>query len=322
MILLFLKQNMSWIAFIIIVQVLLNFILMIDVGFTDVSLIYFNLVWSVGLILFLSWRYFEDRKKLQTFEVTGNDYIEVVREAYEHKLRLVKTEAKQQSLDVLNYQDELLAWVHEMKAPMTSLQLLMDRVEQTDTKERLQAEWLRLYLLLDQQLHATRLRTMEQDNRLEECNLEEVLIEEIKALKSWCFEKKIAIDLQDVELEIITDRKWLAFIIRQIISNAVKYSPVGGEISIYTIVENEKVELLIKDEGVGIKKEDLPRVFRKSYTGTIGRETSAATGMGLYLAKQAASHLNIKLSIDSIENEGTTVKIQFPSPDEYYQTLA
>lgn len=84
---------------------------------------------------------------------------------------------------------------------------------------------------------------------------------------------------------------------------------------------NEQPVLIIQDGGVGIKSEDLPRVFRKSYTGTIGRETSAATGMGLYLAKQAAQSLHIVLAIESTEGAGTSVKITFPKINEYQKTL-
>lgn len=84
---------------------------------------------------------------------------------------------------------------------------------------------------------------------------------------------------------------------------------------------NEQAVLIIQDEGIGIKSEDLPRVFRKSYTGTIGRETSAATGMGLYLAKQAAESMHILLAIESTEGVGTTVKITFPKMNDYQKTL-
>lgn len=322
MIRLFFKQHLSWLLFLIGMQLVFNFILTIDSGFQKISLLYFNFIWLLALAFFLSWRFMADKKSLATYDLEGDDYLEAVKESYELKLETSKVEMQQQTVNLLNYQDELLAWVHEMKAPMTSMQLLMDQIEQTETRERMESQWLRLYLLLDQQLHSTRLLTIEQDNRMENFDLQTVLIEEVKALRSWCFDKKIAIDLTDVDKIIISDRKWLAFIIRQILSNAVKYSHVGGEIKIYTTSQNEQVKLMIQDQGIGIKTEDLPRVFRKSYTGTIGRETSAATGMGLYLAKQSSASLNIKLEIESIENEGTTVIIVFPSDNKYNQTLA
>src|SRR5690606_26116454 len=129
------------------------------------------------------------------------------------------------------------------------------------------------------------------------------------------------IDLDLGDLTVQSDAKWLGFIVRQLLSNAVKYSHIGGEITISAQMVNEQPVLIIQDGGVGIKSEDLPRVFRKSYTGTIGRETSAATGMGLYLANQAALSLHIVLAIVSTEGAGTSVKITFPKINEYQKTL-
>lgn len=322
MIVLFFKQYRSWLFFLVCAQSILNMILLLDQGFHHVSVIYFNIVWLIIVLTFLIWRFMKDQQILKNMDYSAENYVEAVKEVYNEQLEYAKADLQQQKLMLLNQQDELLAWVHEMKAPLTASQLLVEQLQNTAIKGRLEAEWLRLYLLLDQQLHSTRLLTIEQDNRMEKFDLQEIVIEEIKALKSWCFDKKIAIDLQNVDVEVISDRKWLGFIIRQILSNAVKYSPIGGEIKLFTQQNNGQRSLFIEDCGIGIKAEDLPRVFRKSYTGTIGRETSAATGMGLYLAKQAAAPLNIVLLIDSIEQKGTTVEIRLPHENKYQQTLS
>lgn len=321
MIRLFLKQHLSWLLFLLVLQLLVNLIVYVDKGFQAVSLLYMNLVWLVLVLAFVGWLYMRDIKTMKVYELEQNTYVEAVKATYELAFAQQKAEIQEQRLMLLERQDELLAWVHEMKSPMTAMQLLTEQIDNVDVKERLEAEWLRVYLLLDQQLHATRLITIEQDNRMETVQLKEVLVQEIKALRSWCFDKKIAVEINDVELDVITDRKWLGFIVRQVLSNAVKYSNVGGEILLYVTFEADQVVLSIQDNGIGIKKEDLPRVFRKSYTGTIGRETSTATGMGLYLAKQVAESLNIKLMIESTEAVGTTVKIRFPKVNEYSKTL-
>ncbi|MER2127468.1 sensor histidine kinase [Solibacillus sp.] len=321
MIRLFLKQHLSWLLFLLVLQLLVNLIVYVDKGFQAVSLLYMNLVWLVLVLAFVGWLYMRDIKTMKVYELEQNTYVEAVKATYELAFAQQKAEIQEQRLMLLERQDELLAWVHEMKSPMTAMQLLTEQIDNVDVKERLEAEWLRVYLLLDQQLHATRLITIEQDNRMETVQLKEVLVQEIKALRSWCFDKKIAVEINDVELDVITDHKWLGFIVRQVLSNAVKYSNVGGEILLYVTFEAEQVVLSIQDNGIGIKKEDLPRVFRKSYTGTIGRETSTATGMGLYLAKQVAESLNIKLMIESTEAVGTTVKIRFPKVNEYSKTL-
>ncbi|MCH7323576.1 sensor histidine kinase [Solibacillus sp. MA9] len=321
MIRLFFKQHLLWLVFLVMLQTVINLILYVDKGFQGVSFFYINLVWLVLIAMFLLWRYLIEVRTMRGYAVEGESYAEAVKLDYEERLTRNKVELQEQRLLLLERQDELLAWVHEMKSPMTAMQLLVERMEDMEVKERFETEWLRLYLLLDQQLHATRLLTIEQDNRIERVALKAVLVEEIKELRSWCFEKQIAIELEDVELEVLTDRKWLAFIVRQMFSNAVKYSHIGGEVQLSTVSNNGQLALLIQDNGVGIKQEDLPRVFRKSYTGTIGRETSAATGMGLYLAKQAADSLRLKIVIESTESIGTTVKILFPKDNMYNETL-
>ncbi|MER2114346.1 MAG: sensor histidine kinase [Solibacillus isronensis] len=321
MIRLFIRQYISAILFIILLQLLMNLILFLDTGFQKVSLLYLNIIWFTLVAGYFSLRYMKDRKLMKPYAKFSGTYYDVIHEDYKEQLADKNAKIQEQKQIVLERQDELLAWVHEMKSPLTAMQLLMEKVEKSEVKERIENEWLRLYLLLDQQLHATRLMTIELDNRIEKVKVKDVLIQEIKALRSWCFEKQIAIDLEVDDLTVQSDAKWLAFIVRQILSNAVKYSDVGGEIRISAHTVNEQAVLIIQDDGIGIKREDLPRVFRKSYTGTIGRETSAATGMGLYLAKQAAQSLHILLDIESTEGVGTSVKITFPKVNEYQKTL-
>ncbi|MER2031000.1 MAG: sensor histidine kinase [Solibacillus sp.] len=321
MIRLFIRQYITAILFVILLQLLMNLILFLDTGFHDVSLLYLNIIWFTLVAGYFSLRYVKDRKLMKPYAKFSGTYHAVIHEDYKEQLANKNAKIQEQKQIVLERQDELLAWVHEMKSPLTAMQLLMEKVEKSEVKERIENEWLRLYLLLDQQLHATRLMTIELDNRIEKVKVKEVLIQEIKALRSWCFEKQIAIDLEVDDLTVQTDAKWLGFIVRQVLSNAVKYSDIGGEIRLSAYMVNEQAVLIIQDEGIGIKREDLPRVFRKSYTGTIGRETSAATGMGLYLAKQAAQSLHILLAIESTEGVGTSVKITFPKMNEYQKTL-
>ena len=321
MISLFIRQYFSVILFVVALQVITNLIVFLDSGFQGVSLFYVNIVWLVLVVSYFSYRYVKDTKMMKAYTMHSGKYLDVIHEEYKEQLAKKSAEVQEQKLIVLERQDELLAWVHEMKSPLTAMQLLTEKVEDIEIRERIENEWLRLYLLLDQQLHATRLMTIELDNRIEKVQLKDVLIQEIKALRSWCFEKQLAIEMDSVEITVQTDAKWLGFIVRQILSNAVKYSEIGGEVRVFASMSDGQVILTIQDDGMGIKAEDLPRVFRKSYTGTIGRETSAATGMGLYLAKQAADSLHILLSIESTEGIGTSVKITFPKMNDYIKTL-
>lgn len=317
MIWLFLREHAAWLIFMISIQLFANILFYLDNGVEQVSVLYFNLVWFVLFSIFLVVRYVREAKRMRGYVPFQRNYVETVKFEAEQKVKELQTQYQEKHLNMLEQQDELLAWVHEMKAPLTAMQLLIDHVGPIERKERLEQEWLRLYLLLDQQLHASRLVTIEQDNRLEKVYLKDIVIQEVRALRSWCFERQLEIELENLQVEVVTDAKWLGFIVRQVLSNAVKYSLVGGKITIFT----EQHALCIQDEGIGIVAEDLPRVFRKSYTGTVGRETSTATGMGLYLAKQVADSLNLKIAIRSAVNEGTTVRILFPQQNNYVKTL-
>ena len=321
MIQLFVKQYWLTILFFIVFQCVMNILLFLDSGVQRVSFIYFNIVWLLFVCSFFIVCFVRDRKWLKQFPHYKSDYWHTIKYDYEQKLEQSELTLNEMRFSLLERQDELLAWVHEMKSPLTVMQLLHEKIQQQDVREQIEAEWLRLYLLLDQQLHATRLLTIEQDTLLQETVLRDVVIQEVKGLRSWCFEKDIALTLEDIEINVVTDAKWLSFIVRQLLTNAVKYSHQGGEIRIYTIVQHNQLVLRIEDDGIGIAPEDLPRVFRKSYTGTVGRETSAASGMGLYLAKQAAEAINVVLSIDSTQHKGTTAHITFPKENEYMETL-
>ncbi|MEG0471965.1 MAG: sensor histidine kinase [Solibacillus sp.] len=318
---LFLRQYKSWLILLLSLQLFINGLFYLDEGIEGISLLYFNLVWLTIISAFLSWRYTRDKKWIKQYETLTGNYYATMEWAYEEQHQELSLQLQEKNLIVLEKQDELLAWVHEMKSPLTAMQLIFGKMESSELKEKVENEWLRLFLLLDQQLHATRLMTIEQDNRLEKVMLQGIVVSEVKALRSWCFEKNLEMELEHLDIEIISDAKWLGFMIRQILSNAVKYSNDGGRIQLYTTTEKEQVILHIRDEGIGIASEDLPRVFRKSYTGTVGRETSAATGMGLYLAKQVANSLHIHLSIQSIRHQGTTTSIHFPKLNEYTKTL-
>ncbi|MEK4231143.1 sensor histidine kinase [Solibacillus sp. FSL H8-0538] len=326
----FLKEYAAWICFFLVIVAWMNIAFVIDSGFSSISIYYFNVVNTVLFFLFLSWRYIKERSlmldllqsgsleqikrsKLSSFQAL---YIESFME------QLVETKATVNELKVQLQEetDDLLAWVHEVKAPLTALKLMIEQVKDLKLKTRLEHEWLRVYLLLDQQLHLTRLQTIEKDNRMEKTTLRKIVYQEIREMQAWCMEKGIGIDVEELGETVVTDKKWAGFIVRQLLSNAVKYSPSNEEIRIFTTHEDQHVLLHIKDKGIGIKKDDFPRIFHKSYTGTVGRESAAATGMGLYLAKNAAHKLGIQIEVISQYEKGTQFTLRFPIQNEYIQS--
>ena len=140
MIRLFLKQNILWIGFSVLLQLFLNLILYVDKGFQSVSFTYVNVVWVVLFFTFLTWRYAKDRKHMKTYVGRTGDYLAVIHEDYTEQLDAMKVQVQEQKLIVLEHQDELLAWVHEMKSPMTALQLLVEKVDDVELRERIENE--------------------------------------------------------------------------------------------------------------------------------------------------------------------------------------
>ena len=315
-----LKEHKWWVGFAIIINVCLNTLLLLDSGLANVSIIYFNLLYGVLFILFLIFLYKKDQKVL-----IENDFQQLspvqqkIADYYSNELLELKHAHILLRSNYAEKDDELLAWVHEMKSPLTAMKLMLDQLDSDDRRKgKLEKEWLRLYLLLDQQLHTTRILTIEQDSKIEPLSLRLAIIEEIKSFQPWCMEKGIGFELDELNEEVTSDKKWLCFIIRQYISNAVKYSLENNVIEVKTSYSPQGHLLLkVRDYGKGIATQDLPRVFKKSYTGSTGRESSVASGMGLYLAKQAADSLGLKLYLHSEVGVGTTAVIQFPLTNEY-----
>lgn len=336
MITLYLRERFPWISFFIIIIMLMNLLFYLDNGFSHISIGYFNLVVNGLFVAFLIWRYFKESNQIKNFlgNISENNnindikydnlspyqikYLENIIQLLTHKdsmLNEIKIKVQEDSEDVL-------AWVHEMKTPLTAMKLMIEQNADLKMRQKIEKEWLRISYLLDQQLHNTRLATLEKDNLYETILLKSIVHKEIREFQSWCMEKGTGFQIEGLNCEVVTDRKWLSFIVRQILSNAIKYSYVHTEIEIYTEMDDSGHILLhFKDKGIGIQKGDLPRIFQKSFTGTVGRESFQSTGMGLYLADNAAKRLGIKILVSSKEKEGTIVTLQFPIQNEYHEII-
>ncbi|AVK86697.1 sensor histidine kinase [Lysinibacillus sp. B2A1] len=330
--LLFIRERLAWISYFLFMIGVLNILFSLDVGLVGVSIWYVNVILLVSFIIFLFWRYVVEVKQLNDFLGNVDSQLDDAHSrslalspfqaAYFTKIEDVfydkNTELNQAKVQLQEYSDELLAWVHEVKAPLTTINLMLDHIEDLSLRRKLEAEWLRLHLLVDQQLHQTRLASIEKDNYMLKMELRAAVYNEIKAMQPWCIEKGIGFDVEELTETVMTDGKWLAFIVRQILSNAIKYSPTNSEIFIFTEVDPNGATLLhIKDNGIGIRKEDLPRIFQKSYTGTAGRESSQSTGMGLYLAHNVAQKIGIRITVQSSIGEGSIFTLRFPLQNEY-----
>lgn len=168
---------------------------------------------------------------------------------------------------------------------------------------------------IEQALFYARSNTVEKDYYIKKVQLKDMVNESIKKNKKALIHEKISVNLHDLEYEVNTDSKWMEFILNQIVQNSIKYKKqnANSQIEIYAKKQKENVILLLKDNGIGIKQGEITRVFEKGFTGTNGRlSNKKSTGIGLYLCKKLCHKLGLQIELNSVQNEGTEVKIVFP----------
>lgn len=324
----FLRERISWILFFLTLQILVLFTAYIDSSIPFEALLYIvflSLLLFVGFLIvryqketkfyksLLSW---DDTYELASITSPESPLQEIVMDTLTQQTERYKRELSMHLAQMEEEKDDLMSWIHEVKTPLTTMQLMIDRLNDEALKSQLMYEWLRIHLLLDQQLHQMRIPYIENDVFIERAELEPILASEIKALRSWCLQKGIGFELNLSVTEVLTDAKWLGFILRQLLTNAVKYSS-ASDIVIESGERNGQTWLSIQDFGRGINPKDLPRIFDKGFTSTTQHKDSAATGMGLYLAKKAADSLSIYIAVDSKLGEGTTFTLTFSKSNDF-----
>ncbi|MFH7820036.1 sensor histidine kinase [Neobacillus thermocopriae] len=321
-------ERKSWILLVLFLEALTLVIAYLDSAIPVLPILYIVFLSLLIFILFLFYRYQKETKFFKSLQEWDNDldvtrladaespFEKIIETSVVNQTELLKRESSYNQMTLEQEKDDLLAWIHEVKTPLTAMSLMIDRLEDEKLKASLTYEWLRIHLLLDQQLHQKRIPFMENDLYIEKTDLKAIIFKEIKALKSWCMQKGIGFEVNLEVAEVLTDAKWLAFILRQLLSNAVKYSE-ASDIIIKSYGKDGHTILEIKDAGRGIDPKDLPRIFEKGFTSTTAHQDRASTGMGLYLAQKAAEPLRIHLNVESFLGKGTTFSLTFPKKNEF-----
>lgn len=199
--------------------------------------------------------------------------------------------------------DYYTMWVHQIKTPIAAMRLLLSEND-GENREAL-AELFKVEQYVEMVLGYLRTEDMSSDMKFREYSLDAIIREQIHKYARIFVGKKLELEYQGVEEIVLTDAKWLGFVIGQILSNALKYTKTG-KISIY-MCESRPHTLVIEDTGAGIRAEDLPRVFEKGFTGHNGREETRSTGIGLYLSAKIMKKLRHEIYIESKWGEGTKV---------------
>ena len=195
-------------------------------------------------------------------------------------------------------------WAHQIKTPIAAIRLALQN-EDTPLSRRLTGEVGRVEQYVQMALTYLRLGSDSSDYVIRSCALDDIVRPAVRRFAGEFIQRKIQLNYQMLNYTVITDEKWLGFVVEQVLSNALKYTPQGS-VSIY--MEPEGV-LCIRDTGIGIAPEDLPRVFEKGYTGYNGRSHRKASGLGLYLCREILTRLGHSVSAESQVDHGTTIRI-------------
>ena len=246
-----------------------------------------------------------------------------------NQMRIDVENASQKSSEDMT--DYYTMWAHQIKTPIFALRLLLQ--ESTEENKEKLSELFKIEQYVEMVLGYLRTEDMSSDLKLSRCSLDRIIRDQIHKYAGIFVSKKLTLTYESISQDVLTDEKWLGFVIGQILSNALKYTRTG-EIRIYLekklsldtddvsiSIGNDdcnKVEnltLVIEDTGIGIRAEDIPRIFEKGYTGVNGRDDNRATGIGLYLSNKIMGKLGHRLYITSTEGKGTKVFLEFSVED-------
>lgn len=234
------------------------------------------------------------------------DYIDMLARLKKEYYSVVEIESNRTKENL----DEMTRFIHDLKMPLTTMQLMINDLE-PKSREKILTEWQRLDQKLNEVLYLKRLPNIENDLHFEEVAFDQIINQSIRKLRTLCVHKGIGFDIHFNVEAVITDMKWITFIIDQLINNAVKYSE-NNDIEIRTTMADGFILFSIKDYGRGIKNADIKRLFDAGFTSTSDKNDSQSTGMGLYLAQEASKSLEIDISVKSVYGEYTIFVLTFP----------
>ncbi|SHI81504.1 hypothetical protein SAMN02745163_00780 [Clostridium cavendishii DSM 21758] len=219
--------------------------------------------------------------------------------------------------DKREYKEYVEMWIHEIKSPIAAIKLIIDNNKNNVTSNILN-EIERIENYIEQSLFYSKSDQVEKDYIISKFNIKDVINNVVIRNSNVLIEKRITVKLDNCDEFVWCDKKWIEFIMHQIISNSVKYTQSdSGKILFNCNNNNGEVILDISDNGIGINEKALVNIFKKGFTGENGRSFKEATGFGLYLCKKLCDSMGLGISIKSKENEGTKVSILFPKNNMY-----
>lgn len=275
----------------------------------------------IGILRFIS--YYNRHRKLEEIKskivFSMPDFPEPISRIEKDYQELIQLLNKSK-MDMIYEKDNLMSnmveyyklWAHQIKTPISAMRIIL-QTQNISVNDELQEQLFKIEQYVEMVLHYIRTESYVSDLIIKRYNLDYIIKQALKKYSKQFIRKKIKLIYNDLNCVVLTDEKWLVFVIEQILSNSLKYTKQGS-ISIYMDDTLPKT-LVIEDTGIGIEAEDLPRVFENGFTGFNGRADKKSTGIGLYLCKKILNKLSHTISVESHIGEGTKIKIGLNSND-------
>lgn len=210
----------------------------------------------------------------------------------------------------IDYQQYIETWIHEVKTPIATSKLLIENNKNIITLS-IEEEIDKIDGYVEQVLYLAKSDSVEKDYHIKKVYLKNMVMNEVKKHSKEIINENIKPVMGNLDFYILSDAKWIEFIIGQIINNSIKYKRNNAKIEFYSEKEGNKVSLYIKDNGLGIQSQDISRVFEKGFTGSNGRKGKNSTGIGLYICKKLCEKLDVDINLYSEFERGTTIKLTF-----------
>lgn len=314
--------------FIIFITCIISFAFMLAINIDYYSAIFIEMIFIISFILVL---FFDFIRKKSYYNEILNVFKEMEEKSYisevvkrpnfiEGKILydLLKGEGKyinditqMYNNKFTEYRRYIETWVHEVKTPIATSKLIIENNKNITTLN-IGEEITKIDDYVEQVLYVSKSDTLEKDYHIKKIYIKDVAMDVIRRKSKEIINQGIKPILHDLDFYILSDEKWIEFIISQIISNSIKYKSNMPIIEIYSDKIGNKINLYIKDNGIGIPKQDISRIFEKGYTGSNGRKKySSSTGIGLYLCKKLCNKLEVGIEVLSDISEGTILKLTF-----------
>lgn len=272
-------------------------------------------------------RTYRRHKELEALKAALSDYMsalpampDVVTEDYRELAQMCREELKNKIVALDRVHNETIEyytmWVHQIKTPLAALSLILG----DDGDPRAREELFKIERYAEMALRFPRTGSLKSDLVLARQDIDALIRESVKKYSVLFIGSRVTLQLEKTGICAVTDGKWFCFMLEQFISNAVKYTRASGRAAGGTVkisAGSRPRSVVILDTGIGIRQEDVPRVFERGYTGINGRVDKRASGIGLYTAKTVADALGVYLSLTSEEGKGTRVEIVLPEDGEF-----